>query len=128
MKLMGHSSAVVGVACAMVVGMETSPAWGGTIAHYRFESDLVTDASGNGKTLAVIRSPTLVPIPGSVVGLDLPSIVPQIGETNTQAVDFGPAVDVLQRLFAEPVVPDASDFTVQAFVRSQFTASFANTA
>ena len=66
MKLMGLKSGVVGVACAMVVGMAVSPAWGQTILHYELEGEPGTvpteilDSSGNDRHGVVVNDPFFV--------------------------------------------------------------------
>ena len=68
MKLMGHSSGVVGVACAMAAGVcaVSGPAMGQTILHYELEGEPGTvpteilDSSGNDRHGVVVNDPFFV--------------------------------------------------------------------
>ncbi len=117
MKLMGHPSGVVGVACAIAAGVcaASGPAMGQTILHYELEGEPGTvpkeilDSSGNDRHGDVAGDPFHVAKdPGAGdTGLDFTTDLihfPPIRELNELAVDGNVTVEAI-------VKPRSTDFS-----------------
>ncbi len=90
-----------------------------TAVHWRFEDSpgFTNDSSTSGMILKNNTSTTQYTLPGSGVGSDFPSPVPQTGDANAKAAEFNSTADVLDTV-QSGIWPIIDDYTLEAFINN----------
>jgi hypothetical protein len=114
-QLGGFTMAKLAIACLAASALFSFCSVGRAdlVAHYRFESGLVSDSSGNGNTLSDFGSLSQFSIPASGRGA-FPNPIPLTGDANTMAAEFSGGR--LQRDFGSPAV--SGNLTLEAFIHA----------
>ncbi|QNN22085.1 LamG domain-containing protein [Planctomycetales bacterium ZRK34] len=104
-------------AFAILIGcltLNAAPAAADVVGYWRFEDGGFTaDSSGNGHALSVGGSLSAYALPATGDGSDFPTVVPQTGQSNQQAAEFGGSGNFIVSDHADFNV--GSTFTIEAY-------------